>query len=256
MYNNPIQNKEKANRKDRSGFLGLLMLDTAFPRYRGDIGNPDTFDFPVRQAIISGAIPEKIVRQKPDAFLQPFVRAAIELETQGARLISTSCGFLTLFQAQLQRAVSVPVLTSSLFLHKTLSLRFKDSGHVGILTISHSSLTGDHLAAAGIAANVPIGSTEDGNIFTEAILQNRPQFDFHKAEKDNVDAAKQLVNAHPHTAAILLECTNMPPYADAISAATGLPVYSILDGLNAFWTGSPQYLTQLPASAHDFPDTA
>jgi Asp/Glu/hydantoin racemase len=28
-------------------------------------------------------------------------------------------------------------------------------------------------------------------------------------------------------AALVLECTNMPPYADAVQAATGLPVHDI-----------------------------
>ena len=31
----------------------------------------------------------------------------------------------------------------------------------------------------------------------------------------------------PEIAAIVLECTNMPPYADAVRAATGLPVHDI-----------------------------
>ena len=46
-------------------------------------------------------------------------------------------------------------------------------------------------------------------------------------EKDNVQAAMQLLDAHPNIAALVLECTNMAPYANAIHTATGLPVYSI-----------------------------
>jgi Asp/Glu/hydantoin racemase len=36
------------------------------------------------------------------------------------------------------------------------------------------------------------------------------------------------VAAHPDLGAIVLECTNMPPYADDIRRATGLPVFDIV----------------------------
>jgi Asp/Glu/hydantoin racemase len=36
------------------------------------------------------------------------------------------------------------------------------------------------------------------------------------------------VAAHPDLGAIVLECTNMPPYAGDIRRATGLPVFDIV----------------------------
>lgn len=99
------------------GFLGVLMLDTRFPRPPGDIGNRETFEragIPVRFATLRGASPQKIVRDADPAFLQPFLDEAAALAAQGARLISTSCGFLARYQAVLQAAVPVPVVTSSL----------------------------------------------------------------------------------------------------------------------------------------------
>jgi hypothetical protein len=35
--------------------LGVLMLDTRFPRPRGDVGNATTWPFPVRYKIVNGA---------------------------------------------------------------------------------------------------------------------------------------------------------------------------------------------------------
>jgi len=216
-------------------FLGILMLDTNFPRYIGDIGNRESFDFPIRKKIIKGAHPNNIIRQSPNSLLPDFIKAARELENEGAKILTTSCGFLTLFQAELQAAVSIPVLTSSLFMHKEIERDMVGGKKLGIMTIAASSLTCKHLQAANIAPDTPIGTTESGIEFTAAILENRSQLNFEQSRLDNIKAALELKAVHPELAAILLECTNMPPYANAISEATGLPVYSILDGLNAIW---------------------
>ena len=52
-----------------------------------------------------------------------------------------------------------------------------------------------------------------------------------------VQAAQRLVEAHADVGAILLECTNMVPYAPDIAAATGRPVHSIHSYLNWFHAG-------------------
>ena len=62
---------------------------------------------------------------------------------------------------------------------------------VGILTISGKSLNRDFLEKTGIAASVPVGSTEGGREFTPAILENRTSFDVELCRQDNVNAAKK-----------------------------------------------------------------
>jgi len=41
--------------------VGILTLDTVFPRIPGDVGNATTFDFPVRFAVVRGASPRRVV---------------------------------------------------------------------------------------------------------------------------------------------------------------------------------------------------
>ncbi len=81
--------------------LGLLMLDTRFPRPPGDIGHPDTFAFPVRRRTVAGATPARVVRGRDPAVLAPFVDAAHALVAEGADAIATSCGFLARWQREL-----------------------------------------------------------------------------------------------------------------------------------------------------------
>src|SRR5438067_6977945 len=76
--------------------IGILMLDTRFPRIPGDVGNATTFDFPVRFKVVRGASQRRIILEGDLSLLQPFVDGARELEAEGVRAITTSCGFLAL----------------------------------------------------------------------------------------------------------------------------------------------------------------
>src|SRR5919201_2821438 len=96
--------------------IGILMLDTRFPRIPGDMGHAATFDFPVRYHRVTGAEPHRVVRGGAAGLLEAFVAGARELEREGIGAITTNCGFLSTFQRELAAAVSVPVFTSSLLL--------------------------------------------------------------------------------------------------------------------------------------------
>ncbi|MEM8539821.1 MAG: aspartate/glutamate racemase family protein [Pseudomonadota bacterium] len=211
--------------------VGVLMLETQFPRLRGDIGNPDGFEFPIIYKVVDGASPKKVVEEQNRQLVEKFIKGAKELIDEGANIITTSCGFLGRYQNEIQAQLPVPVFTSALLLMDGLEAEY-GKGNVGILTISKTAMTAAFLAGAGIDDKTPIGSTETGLEFTQAILANRASFDEPQCKADLVQAALNLVSAHPNIRAILLECTNMPPHAAAIEAATGLPVSSLNDLLN------------------------
>lgn len=217
------------------GFLGVLMLDTRFPRPPGDVGNRETYSragIPVRFATVQGASPRKIVQDADPSFLQPFVDAAVALAAQGAQLISTSCGFLARYQAALQAAVSVPVVTSSLQQCQGLE-------RVGIVTFDAQSLSRTILDAVGVPPGAVVEGLAPGCEMHARILANALEMDLAEAERNVVDAARRLVARAPGLRNIVLECTNMPPYRDAVARATGLPVHDIETLLLARWRGLP-----------------
>lgn len=214
--------------------IGILMLEARFPRIPGDMGNALSWPFPVHYKVVRGASPDRVVRHQGEGLLDAFIDAARELEAEGVDGITTTCGFLSLFQSALAGAVSVPVVTSSLMQVAQVNAMLAPGRRAGILTISQSSLTPEHLRSAGVPPETPVGSTEGGRAFTRTILGNELELDVEAARADNVDAAVALRNAHPELGAIVLECTNMAPYAHDIRAATGLPVFSILTLINWF----------------------
>ena len=210
-----------------SGSLGVVMLETRFPRPRGDIGNPQTFAFPVRYRIVRGASPRRVVIERDPTLLAPFVDAARALEREGVAAITTSCGFLALFQREMAAAVSVPVWTSSLLLVAEIEAGLRDGRRAGIVTADADSLGAEHLRAAGARADTPCEGLAPDSRFRATVLEDRSELDVEEAERATVAAAGRLVARHPEIAAIVLECTNMPPYADAVRAATRLPVHDV-----------------------------
>jgi Asp/Glu/hydantoin racemase len=218
--------------------VGILMLQARFPRIPGDIGNAGTWPFPVHYRVVSGASPDRVVRQRAVGLQNAFIDAAQELVAMGCDGITTNCGFLSLIQNDLATAVGVPVATSSLMQYQMIQSLLPPVKRVGVLTISSANLTADHLAAANVPLDAPVvGTDELGGEFTRVIVGNEERLDVEAAERDLLQAADALVERHPDVGAVLLECTNMTPYSDAIAAHTGLPVFDMYGFISWFQTG-------------------
>jgi Asp/Glu/hydantoin racemase len=212
--------------------LGILLLDARFPRPPGDIAYAETFDFPVLYRVVPRATPDRVVNDAARGLVDAFCAAARQLEADGVRAICTSCGFLALHQAALVASVRVPVFGSSLLQIPTILRSLAPTATVGVLTISRQSLTAAHFEAVGVDADAQqrlvIAGLEEADALYCPIMENRGPLLVERAQAQVVDAARSLVAGHPRMAAIVLECTNLPPYASAIQAATGLPVWDAI----------------------------
>ncbi len=203
--------------------IGVILLDTNFPRPPGDIGQASTFlraGLAVRFLRVPQATAQRVVQQADPALLQPFVKAAQDLARDGASLITTTCGFLARYQAALQAAVGVPVISSSLLLCRTLD-------RPGIVTFDAASLRDDVLHGAGVPIGTPVVGLEPGCAMQTAILGDRPDMDLKQAQNDVVRAALQLIDRHPEVRNIVLECANMPPYRNPVEQATDRKVHDL-----------------------------
>lgn len=217
-----------------TGFLGVVMLDTRFPRIPGDIGHPDAFGVPTSLRTVKGAWPDKVVQSaaglRGARVVPAFVFVVRAMERDGAKAITTSCGFLVLLQKELQAAVKVPVITSSLM---QLPGLLATNAKVGVLTISGGKLGLEHIRAAGVPRerlkDVVVQGVDPKGEFATAILGNLLYMDVIKTSAEVVAAAVALKKREPSLEHVVLECTNMPPYREAIEAATGMKTWALTD---------------------------
>ena len=217
--------------RNQYGFtVGILMLDTRFPRIVGDMGNARTFPFAVRYQRVDGADPDLVVRRGAEGVLPAFIAGARALEREGVGAITTNCGFLVKYQRELAAAVTVPVFTSSLLLVPLVHRMLPPGRRVGIMTVNAPTLRQEHLDGAGIGAEIPIAvaGLETEKEFTRVMLGDQLELDVDVAREEHVRVARQLMADHPDIGAIVLECTNMPPYVADIQRVTGVPVFDIV----------------------------
>lgn len=217
--------------------LGILSLDTKFPRIHGDIGNAETWPFPVLYKIVEGASPDMVVRKGARGLKEYFMQAAKDLVSMGADGIGTTCGFLSLFQDDIAEAAGVPVASSSLMQIPWVQSTLPPGKRVGVITISKESVTSEHLESVGVPLDIPLVGTENGKTFTASVLDDGDSMNVELAREDLVSAANELVGEYPEVGAIVLECTNMGPFSKDINLALGLPVYDVISYLTWFHAG-------------------
>ena len=214
--------------------LGIIMLNTRFPRVLGDIGNPRTFPFPVLYQIVQQATVDQVVRTDglSAGLIDGFVDAAHRLAAAGVAGLTTSCGFVAICQSELARRCPLPMVASSLCQVPLVQAALPAGRRVGVITIDAHKLTPAHLAAVGAPADTPIVGTEGGTELTRVIEQDLQELNPAKACRDVLEAGEALVAKAPDIGAIVLECTNMAPYARALVGHVGLPVFDILSLLD------------------------
>ena len=221
----------KIARKSQSWYgelIGILILDAAYPCVPGNVGNATTFDFPVRYQEVPGASIDRLINQRDPALRAAFVGAAVELRDRGVKAITGACGLMAYFQEEVAAAVDVPVFLSSLmqipFIHAMTNRR------VGIITANAERLTRRHFEASRIPSGVPlaVAGMQDQPEFRGAILEEMGTLDSNEIEREVVGVARKMIESYPDVGAILLECSDLPPYAYAVQAATGRPVFDFI----------------------------
>jgi Asp/Glu/hydantoin racemase len=208
--------------------VGMLLLDCSLFDIPGCGECDDTYPFVVKRRIIRGATVERMTSGSGN-LLETVLDTARELEVEGVDAIMGNCGFLSLFQKDLQKNVSVPVITSCLLLVPIVSRMIPHGRRVGILTYRSDTLTEAHFRGAGWSSReipVAIVGVEDQNAWR---LFRTPEHPFHSQalERELLEVSRRLIVKNPDVGALVLECTVMPVFGQRIQEETGLPVFDI-----------------------------
>ena len=206
---------------------GLMQLETM----PGNSTNPLSYPFPVQMVHVKGANVQTVITHPSQAVLADMIRIAKErIEKENIRAVTTSCGFNAIFQKELSEALTVPVFTSALLQVPFVQCMIGYQRTVGVITANKSALTETHLRACGITADmkVEVLGLENAPEWSKIFDQPDEAFDIETVSREIINVAKDGVKQFTDMGAIVLECTDLPPYAKRISEATGLPVFDFV----------------------------
>lgn len=208
--------------------IGILLLDYFAPFIPGDVGNASTFNYPVRYKLVEGLTFDKLLN-KDKSVLNKLINAAKELEKEGVIGITADCGFFALFQKEVSKEVKVPVFLSSLLQGQFISSIISKKEKIGVISAVGASLDNDFLESVNLdPEKCIIKGMESKNYFREFCMDETGVLDSDIIESEVVETALELTSQNPDVAAILLECSMLPPYGKAVQEATGLPVFDFI----------------------------
>jgi hypothetical protein len=210
--------------------IGVLLIDCFNPFVPGDVGNACTYDYPVLYHVVPDVTIKRLVEEGDLALTDKVIDAARHLEAHGVKAITSDCGYMLHFQEALREAVSVPVMISSLVQLPFIAGLLPPSSSIGIICANSKSLTEEMLAIAFPARNrrLTIAGMEAQPDFRAAILEEKGSIDPALVEEETLAVGRQLLARDPNIGAVLLECSNLPPYAKALQDAIGLPVFDFI----------------------------
>lgn len=209
--------------------IGIICLDSKFPKPSGHIRNPTTFKFPTVQHVVKGVDVRRLLFEPTPDLIEPFIQAAKELELSGVEAISGSCGFLALYQRDIAAAVNIPVLLSSLLQVPLLQMMYSPKVRIGILTASKQALTPKHLEGVGIVHQDSLfikGMESKEHFWTCIVEGERHNFDIKIMEQEIRESARELKKQHDIDV-LILECTDLSAFSAAIQEDVQVPIFDI-----------------------------
>jgi len=210
--------------------IGILRTNCLIPMVPGDVGNATTFKFPVLYKVMDEVEASQIVCSETNPHvLNGLIKGGKELEIQGVRAISTTCGYFGNYQREVAQALNIPVFLSSLLQIPLINRAIKPDQKVGIICASATKFSTGLLAACGVDDVTKVVVTDfQGIPDAKNVLLGPEYFDSHKFEEGMIDLVKKFVSDNPDIGAILLECADLPPFAAAVRKTLNLQVYDLL----------------------------
>lgn len=209
--------------------IGVISLESYFPKPAGHIKHPASFECPMIYHTVKGATIDRLIRERDPELLKPFIEAAQQLEREGVKAITGSCGFLALHQKEIADAVNVPVFMSSLIQVPLVSRLLKRDQKVGVVVANSDALSTDHLKGVGIVDEpMVIAGMQHQTQFAEVILRgDTDDLDMALFEEELCTVVQSMLTENPDVGALVLECTDLSHFAPKLQEKFGLPVFDL-----------------------------
>jgi Asp/Glu/hydantoin racemase len=210
--------------------VGIVYIEQVnYPMMPGNVVNAWTYDFPVRMKAVPNLTNTRLFEADP-TIADDIIKVALHMvEKEGVRAICSACGFFGNFHRKVAEALDVPVALSSLVQIPLIQTMLKPSQKIGVLTANAKAITPELFENCLITDvdRIVVQDTMQTENFS-AVVDNRGHFDNEKARMEVVQMARELLAKDSEIAAILLECSDMPPYAAAVQQETQLPVFDFV----------------------------
>ena len=248
INNNLIENKNrcsiiksKSNKKKPMPVLGILRLDYDYPPAPGDIDHPDTFNYDVLYRVIPGLTFEMCQSGNiTDEVKENCITAVKYLESENVSGITGDCGFMINIQELVANNTYKPVFLSSLIQLPTIINTLNKKSKIAVFTANSNTLEPikcklNDMCGLSSDKRLTIIGCQDIPGF-EAVAKGE-KVDTDKVSPGIVSHAKYILQKDPYIKCILLECTELPPYADALRSELGIPVYDAITNCDSFMSG-------------------
>jgi hypothetical protein len=209
--------------------IGIIMMDTKFPRGIGDLGNSNTFSFPVRYKVLKNITASEI-SENSDLLLNKFIEAAQELENEGVKAITTCCGLAIAYQKEVSAAINIPFFASIYNLIPLIHSMIAPGKIIGLFHDIDRGTDDQTFNLAGWSKNdIPIARTfmTNDKLFARMIHEDVEIVDSDVIEEEIREMTRKFVEDVPNLGAIALVCTNYGQYSNIIQEVAKVPVFGM-----------------------------
>lgn len=234
-----MEKVKKKLAKKQNPILGVVRLDYNYPPAPGDIDCPGSYDYDVIYRVVPGMTFEMAQSGRLSRPVEGEFKKAIKwLEANGAAGITGDCGFMMAFQPIAREVATVPCFMSSMVQCPMVSVAFDKFDKILILTANSETLKPQKdtlLNACGFDVDDDrflIKGCQDVDGFDA--VEKGEAVDVERVTPGIVRMTDVILRRQPSIRAIILECTELPPYADALRASTGLPVWDAITNADFF----------------------
>ncbi len=207
-----------------AGFaIGIIAIELIYPKMPGNVANATTYPFPVLYRKVSFDIDRLF--EGDESLKDEIIEAARDLESEGVRAVVGACGYFAYFQREVADAVNIPVFLSSLCQLPLIKTALSSRKKIAVLAASGENIKDEVLRQAGTDMERIVVEDIGGLDAFHAIRYGETVLDNGKLKTALRGVARDLIAREPDIGAILLECSDLPPYAKEIQEVTGLPVF-------------------------------